>query len=315
MSSIRRLLPVLLAAAPLGAQRPTTPAPASATAPAAAPVDTVAESDDEGVPLGLQYGVATGALAYQGGRSEQALGGVFRWAPLRWFSIGATPTAVRVHEPALSPLVPAMSRSGLVDLPIEATLSHAFQASFSPTLSGGLGVTLPVGDTAGGFGSGKVGYALSAGLGFAPTSKLWVHLGAGRSLTRFSVGSAFAGGNGWGDASAGLSLTDHLSASAGYSTDLGAADSTVGRSASVNGGLAIAVRGATTMHFNASHGISGLAPRWSFGLAFGTAFPYLNHLGAGSGIDQLRNTFGGGTHGLSSGSGTSGSSSGRGRRP
>jgi hypothetical protein len=273
---------------------------------------TGTDSDDEGVPLGMQYGVATGALAYQGGRSEQAIGGVVRWAPLRWFSIGATPTAVRVHEPAPSTLVPAMSRSGLVDLPIEATLSHAFQTSFSPTLSGGFGVTLPVGDTAGGFGSGRVGYAASAGLGFAPMSKVWVHLGAGRSLTRFSVGSAFGGGSGWGDASAGLSLTDRLSASAGYSSDLGAVDSTFGRSASVNGGLAVAVRGATTVHLNASHGISGIAPRWSFGLAFGTAFPYLNHLGAGSSIDQLRQTFGGGTHGLSSGSGSS-SSSGRGR--
>ena len=97
-------------------------------------------------------------------------------------------------------------------------------------------------------------------------------------------------------------------------------DSTVGHSTSVNGGFAVVVKGPTTLNVNASHGMSGLAPRWSLAIGLGTAFPYLNHIGAGSPIDQLRETFGGGTHGLGgSGSGSSGnagtgSGKGRGRK-
>ena len=73
------------------------------------------------------------------------------------------------------------------------------------------------------------------------------------------------------------------------------------------------------------HGMSGLAPRWSLAIGLGTAFPYLNHLGAGSPIDQLNETFGGGTHGLGNGTnsgpgnsgnagGGSGNAKGKGRK-
>jgi hypothetical protein len=302
-----RLLPLVLAFAPLGrldAQNPH--------AGLVIPVDTSAiETDDEGVPMGLQFGVAGGALEYPSGRGEQALGAVVRWAPQRWLSLAATPSAVRVREVA-TVTGPATSRSGLTDLPLEAVASRTFAIRFAPTLSLGFGATLPLGDTAAGLGTGRVGYSASTGLGFAPAEGVWAHLGAGRSLSGFSPRSAFTGGSGWGDASAGFSLNERLSLSGGYGTDLGAVDPTVGRSASVEGGLAVSLRGHETMHLNASHGVSGAAPRWGLGVAFGTAFPYLNHLGAGSSLDQLSQSFGGGSHGL--GGGTSGStSSGRGR--
>jgi len=134
--------------------------------------------------------------------------------------------------------------------------------------------------------------------------------------------SAFSSGSGWGDASAGVSLTERFSVSGGYSTDFGAVDSTVGHSTSIDGGLAVVVKGPTTLNVNASHGMSGLAPRWSLAIGLGTAFPYLNHVGAGSPIDALRGTFGGGTHGLGNGSsgtgpgnsGSAGGGNGRGRK-
>jgi hypothetical protein len=164
-------------------------------------------------------------------------------------------------------------------------------------VAGGFGITLPVGDAASGFGAGKLAYSLQGAIGFAPAEAVWVHVGAGRSLSDLSMRSAFGGASGWGDASAGYSLTERLSVSGGYSSDLGAVDPAIGRSASVNGGFAVALRGPLTLNLTTSHGISGDAPQWSFAMGLGTAFPYLRHLNADSPINRLRRTFGGGTHG------------------
>lgn len=295
-----------LTTAPLPAQQAVRQPAAVETKPDTDSTNDVerAASDDEGVALGLQFGVASGALRYAGGRSEQSLAGVIRWAPLRWFSISTTPTAIRASAPSLTATTPPVTRGGLVDLPVEMMLSHAIETRFTPTISAGLGVTLPIGDTASGFGTGKVGYSTSASFGFAPTEQIWVHLGAGRSLSGLSMQSAFTGANGWGDASAGYSLTDRVSLSGGYSTDLGAVDPTIGRSTSVNAGFAFAVRGPLTFNATTSHGMSGAAPTWSVAMGIGTAFPYLRHLDAASPSNLLRRVFGGGTHGLGTGGST-----------
>jgi hypothetical protein len=307
----RCLSALLILASPAAAQTARSEHPAPAAAP-----DTDATTHE----MPLLFGVAGGALSYQGGRQEQALGAVVRWVATPWLSLSTTPTMARVREPSAVAPGTLQSSSGMVDLPIDATLSHGFHAPWSPGVALGLGVSLPLGDTATGFGAGAAGYSASAGLGFSPSERVWVHLGAGRSLSDVSMQSAFTNGNGWGDASAGVSVTERFSVNGGYSTDLGAVDSTTGHSTSLNGGFSFDVKGPTTLNVNASHGLGGLAPRWSFALGLGTAFPYLNHLGAGSPIDQLRETFAGGTHGLGNGNGTGtggttnpGSSSGRGK--
>lgn len=69
------------------------------------------KSEETTHPFPLLFGVAAGALSYQGGRQEQALRAVVRW---------------------------------------------------SPGVALGLGVSLPVGDTASGFGAGAAGYSASA---------------------------------------------------------------------------------------------------------------------------------------------------------
>lgn len=312
------LCALLAVAAPLAAQtalhQSVLPGGHPDTLSASRPPDAPDASDDEGVPLGLQFGMATGALHYAEGRSEQSLGAVVRWAPVASFNLSTTPTAIRASIPAVAPSSRAVTQSGLVDLPVEATVAHAFHTRFAPTVSVGFGVTLPVGDSVSGFGTGRVGYSTSASFGFAPTDRVWVHLGAGRSLSGLSVQSAFTGANGWGDGSAGYSLSDRVSASGGYSTDLGAVDPAIGRSTSVNGGLALALRGPLTLNVTTSHGMHGAAPRWGMVMGIGTAFPYLRHLDSGAPGDLLHNAFGGGTHGLG-GSGGGSSSSGRGRHP
>jgi hypothetical protein len=293
----RCLLPLVLAASPALAQ-------------ASHNSDSTTTSEESVHRTPLEFGVAGGALSYEGGRQEQALGAVLRWVTTPWLSLSATPTAVHVREPSATVVGSVEGTTGLVDLPMDATLSHDFKAPWNPGVAMALGVSLPLGDTATGFGAGKAGYSASVGLGFSPSERLWVHLGAGRSLTDVAMQSAFASGSGWGDASAGVSLTERFSVSGGYSTDFGAVDSTVGHSTSIDGGLALVVKGPTTLNVNASHGMSGVAPRWSLAIGLGTAFPYLNHVGAGSPIDALRGTFGGGTHGLGNGSGSGQGSSG-----
>lgn len=308
MASIHRYLyltALVLAASPALAQTEKKVADAP---------DTSRAEEAEVRPSPLQFGVAGGALSYEGGRSEQALGAVIRWVTTPWLSLSATPTAVHVREPSATALGAYQGTSGLVDLPLDATLSHSFKAPWSPGVAFALGVSLPLGDTAAGFGAGKMGYSASLGLGFSPSERLWVHLGAGRSLGDVRMQSAFTSGSGWGDASAGVSITDRFSLNGGYGTDLGAVDSTAGHSRSINGGFSFVVRGPTTVNLNASRGVSGLAPRWSMTLGLGTAFPYLNKLGAG---DQLRGAFGGGTHGLGTGGngGTGNSGRSKGRKP
>ena len=61
----------------------------------AAPVVTADTTDDDssddGDPGGRRFlfGVAGGALNYDAGRSEQALGAVMRWVPAPWISLSA----------------------------------------------------------------------------------------------------------------------------------------------------------------------------------------------------------------------------------
>ena len=300
---------------PALAQKPARVAAASA------PTDTARDArDEESSGQSFLFGVAGGALSYDAGRSEQALGAVLRWVPVRWLSLSATPTSVRASESATTTLT-NRTRSGLTDLPLEASASHGFHGvPWSPSLALSLGVTLPVGDTASGLGSGEVGYSTSGGVGFAPIDGLWVHVGAGRSLTRFSVQSAFSSGTGWGDISAGTSISEHVEASASFSGDVGGVDSTLGRSTSLGGGLTFGLGRLGTLNVSGSHGMTGVAPKWSISVGIGTAFPYLNHLGGSSPAATLQQSFGGGTHGIGNGkgagvSGGSSSSSGHGRKP
>lgn len=283
----RQLLLALLvaSAAPLAAQEASKPQ-------AASPADSAQDLDDEGVRLGLQFGVTTGALAYRDGRSEQALGAVIRWAPVRWFSLSTTPTAVHSSTPPITGTT-ALTRDGLVDLPVAATLSHHFDARLAPTFTGGLGFTLPVGDSATGFGSGRVGTELEIGAGITPSARTWVSVGAGRSLSSVAAQSAFSSGAGWGDLSAGVSVNDRVSLEGGFDTDLGPVDDpTVGHSRSFSGGFGFQVTGPTMLNVSASHGVSGIAPKWSFAVGIGTAFPVLGHASPA----PLRKAFGGSSH-------------------
>lgn len=284
MRSPHRFLVALLvlSAAPLRAQSP---------APSATTSDTADAVDNEGVRLGLQLGLTTGALGYGDGRSEQALGALVRWAPTRWFALSTSPTAVRSTTPPTSG-TQSISRSGLVDLPVSASMSHHFGGRLAPVLTGGLGISLPTGDSTTGFGSGRTGSSVELGVGLTPSQGTWLSVGAGRSLSGVTGQSAFSSGTGWGDISGGLSVSERVSLEAGYDSDLGPLDDpTVGRSTSVSGGVEYAVHGSTMLNVSMAHGLSGVAPEWSIAFGVGTAFPTLGHAETA----PLRRAFGNGS--------------------
>lgn len=283
---IHRLVPIALfvAAAQAPAQVPATDTVAThavATSPDSTATD---QQEEEGRP-GMQYGVATNVYGYTGGASENALGAVVRWVPVQWLSLSATPSWARVATPR-SGTIAATSRSGVTDLPLELAASHGFHTRFDPTVSASFGISLPTGDSAAGFGSGRLGYSASAGLGIVPTAGVWTHLGFGRSLSGISPASAFGAGAGWADLSAGTGLADRLEGSAGFSTDVGTVDPAIGRSSAISAGLSYSVSGPLTINAGAGHGLSGAAPSWTLSLGFGTAFPYLNHLGSGGAVSK-----------------------------
>lgn len=312
MTTTRYILLALALPSWISSAQSAAPSTSKRGVPATSVAASNDDADDPEEPH-LQYGVAAGALQYGAGRSEQALGVVFRWLPIRNLSLSITPTMVRAREPGITASSPDVVRSGLTDMPIEATLSRSFAGALSPSVSASLGASLPVGDTVSGLGAGEMGYSMSGGIGLVPAERFSIYIGAGRSLTRFSTQSAFSSGTGWGDASLGYAMNDRLSVSGGVSSDLGAVDSTFGRSRSLEGSTSFVVGGSRTLNFNVSHGVSGSAPSWSMALGFGTAFPYLNHVGARSADANLTNTFGGGTHGLPNGNSGSGKTNGKGR--
>ena len=246
----------------------------------------------------IQSGMTAGSLRYLGGRAEEAASALLRLRLSRAWSASIEPTVARATEPATA------SVTGLTDMPLALEFEHAFGGLLAPTFDFSLGATLPVGSTTTGFGTGVLGTSVDVGAGISPTERFSIAANAGHAMSSVAAQSAFNGGaSGWGDLGAAFQATERVSLNAGYSTDLGAIDSTYGRGRSVSAGLSYSVAGPFALNLETSRGLSGATPEWSAVVGVGTAFGSLD------GARALRTAFGGGRHGLKK----SGSSSGRGR--
>ena len=274
------------------AQRDTTVAVDSTAADS---TDDEADEPRHAVTSGLSFG----GVNYEGGRSERATSASLRWRALPWLSVGMNPTFARSSEPNAVITRPATKKSGLTDIPVEVNADHTFDAPLSPSVSLGMSITLPVGDTASGFGSGSVGSSVSLGGGLALTDKLGIHASAGRSLTDFSIQSTFNGTSSeFGDLGLSFQASDRLSMSAGIDGDIGAIDPTYGRAVSLSGGVSVGLPLLNSLSLNASRGISGATPTWSVAIGVGTDFASIGSVSVGGAAGRLRRAFGGGTHGL-----------------
>ena len=256
----------------------------------------------------LTSGITAGSLRYAGGRTEDALSAVLQLRLPRGFSASIEPTWARASEPAGTGSA-SLTSSGLTDIPVGLAYEHAFGGLLGPTFELALGATLPVGDTASGFGTGTLGSSIGIGGGITPTENLGLYASAGHTLSSVAAQSAFnGGGSGWGDIGASYQFNDRVSLLGGFSTDLGAVDTTLGRGRSLSAGMSYNVAGPWALNIQTSRGLSGATPEWSAVIGIGTAFGSLD------GARELRSAFGGGRHGLKK-SGITGGSTGRSRRP
>lgn len=252
----------------------------------------------EGQPL-FTIGVASGGLTYEGGRSETAVATIVRIHPLAWLSIGVNPTLARASEPTGLRRAPTLIANGLTDIPIDAAIERDFDAPLAPGLGVDLSTTAPVGNTATGFGTGSATLAGSVSASLTPVDRLGVHLSAGRSLTDFSVQSSFNGTAAeWGDLAVAAQVTERVSASLDYNGDMGGADPVNGRAGTLSGGFTATFLGTSQLSGSVSRGISGIVPRWSFSLGFGTELASVGSIAYKAPVERLRRTFGAGRHGL-----------------
>ena len=273
----------------------------ASTLAAQSPADTTADATT--AHSRVESGMTAGSLRYSGGRAEEAASALVRLRLSHAWSLSIEPTVAHATQPATGTVASA-NITGLTDIPVSLEVEHAFAGLLGPTFDFSLGGTLPVGRTSTGFGTGVFGASFDVGVGLSPTDKVSISASVGHALSSVAAQSAFNGGaSGWGDMGATLQATDRVSLLAGYSSDLGAVDSSYGRGRSVSAGISYAVAGPFALNFETSRGLSGATPEWSAVIGIGTAFGSLD------GARALRSAFGGGRHGLNK----SGSSSGRGR--
>lgn len=270
--------------------------------------DTTRLQDDK--PARFTYGATAGASHLYDDRQQQSFGLVGRFHVTPNFSISATPAFAVMHFPASAG---GGSLSGMTDMPIDVSFDHAVPGPRPLSFGAAFGVSLPVGDTATGFGSGKAGYSISAGVGGSPTDKLSLHFGAGRPLSDFSFQSTLGGSSStWGDAEASYQLTDRLGVTAGYDGDVTSADS-LGAARALAGGLSFAVSGPMTLSLTGSQRISGPAAKWSVALGIGTDFAWVGTVASTSALQRATSALGGLSHSNGRGNSTFGSGHGRGR--
>ena len=260
------------------------------------------------LPPRFTVGVSTGTMEFSDQRVQQGVTGVIRYHAFSGIAVATSPTFARVAFPSS---LGGGSVSGLTDLPVEMTADHSFDVPGSPTAGLSLGVSLPVGNKADGFGSGAVGANVGAGIGVSPIDALSFHVGAGKPLNDYSLYSALGtSSSAWGDIETSYQLLEHLEMTLGIDGDIASADS-LGPSRAVAASLALNVAGPYTVTLSGGHGISGVAARWTFALGFGTDFAGLESLGSSSPIQRFMRSLGGGSHRGNSGS-TPGGGHGRG---
>lgn len=245
------------------------------------------DSHDEAheVPPRVATGVTVGAIHFASGRTDNALSVNVLLRPVSWLKISAAPGFGHTSYGRAS-------SSGFTDIPLSVGVLHEFNdVTWSPSVSTALGTTISPGDTAGGLALGRTTYGASAGLGFSPTERFSVWSSLEHPLSSNS-------GNGSTDVEGSYAL-GRTTASLGFSTEIGTADSGAVLSRSFAAGLAYKLRGPLTLTVDGSHGITTGAPSWTLSVGLGTAYAGISQLSPTSPFKRLRSALGGHTTGSS----------------
>ena len=236
-------------------------------------------------PFGV--GISAGAASFRNGSSSQAASLTLQYSPVNWLTLSTSPAFARSTDSTGKFVV-----TGPTDLPLDAGVSHTFKGRWSPTLGLSLGVTLPVGDTATGFGNGDVGFGGSLGVSASPTPSVHLALGAGRGLSGFS-GSSFAAGSTTSiSAEASTDVGERSTIALSYGQDFGQS-SAEPLAHVIGGGVSYAIAGPLAVTLDGSHGFGQESAKWVISLGIGTAFNGISPVSPTTPLRRLRAVFGG----------------------
>lgn len=236
---------------------------------------TVVRSDDRSPQFST--GVTAGAMSFTGGRSEQALSILLQFRPVSWLSFSAAPGFGRTT-------LGTLSSQGLTDMPLAAAAQYsATTIPWSPALTGFLSTVLSTGQSGSTLGIGRTALAAGAGLSVSAVSHTYLSADASRPVTAGT-------GNGSADVWISRSL-GRITPSAGYSEEIGRADSAATLARSIAGGVAFSIAYPITLAIDGSHGLSSGAPKWAVSVSLGTAFSGISPMSGGI-FGRLKNAFG-----------------------
>jgi hypothetical protein len=265
--------------------------------------DVAGQSSPPSAPSGTTGGAASadprftyatigGASDFTSGLSIQALNVLLQLKALPWLTVFTSPAFV--HAAVASTPGKSLSSSGLTDLPVGVTATHRLpDAPLSPEVSAGLEVTLPLGDTARGLGSGQTSLAGDFGLGVSPTDNLSLDLNVWRPFTGAGVNSMLDGPRATSlGVESSYDWTDRFATTLGYTADLGHADSGATLPASIAAGLVFKFAKPLAITVDGARGLTTGAPRWLVALGVGTAFNGIDPLGENSLWAQFRHALG-----------------------
>lgn len=223
-------------------------------------------------------GVTAGAMAFAGGRNQQALTILLQFRPVSWLSLNAAPGFGRTTFGTLT-------SNGLTDIPLASVAKYSPpDAPWSPSFFGSASAVLSTGQSGTTLGIGRTSAAVGAGVSVSPIARTYLSADASRPLTTASGNSS---ADFWISRSVGLATP-----SLGYSAEIGTADSAATLARSIAGGVAFLVGGPMSLAFDGSHGLTSGAPQWTFSVSLGTAFSGVSPMSGGSIFGRLKNAFG-----------------------
>jgi hypothetical protein len=244
-------------------------------------------------PPAFATGISAGAMRYAGGRTEQATTLVLQLQPLRWLSFSAAPGYGRTS-------FGTTSRTGLTEMPLSAGAMYSGDDfPWSPSVAASLSSTFAP-DSAMAVGASQHAYEAEVSVNGSPIDPLTLGLAWSHPLTVES-------GNPSLRLESALSL-GRATATLGVNSELGRPDSGTVLSRSVAGGAAFSLVGPLTLTIDASHGISGSAPSWTFSVGLGSAFAGVSPLNATSALKRLKKSLGSNVSGTSGYGNSSGGS-------
>lgn len=228
-------------------------------------------------PPVFSSGVAAGAMRFAGGRTEQVANVVLQWQPVSWVSFSAAPGYGRT---SFGPT----SSTGLTEIPLSAGAMYSFaNVSWSPALSASLETSLS-GDSALAVGAAQDASDAELTVSGSPLDRLNLLVAWSHPITANSGNPSFR-------LESALSL-GKTTATLGVTSEMGRPDSGAVLSRSIAGGLAFTLVGPLTLTTDASHGISGSAPEWTFSVGLGSAFAGISPLSPTSALKRLKQTLG-----------------------